>query len=91
MYKNKFHKKPKKEDFIIPGVPNGVRVPSGYIEVALRKFKKQTKEYEILIEYRDRQAYMKKSAKKRILKESAIEKCRREVQRQAEIDKDSCF
>ena len=91
MQKNRFYKKPKKEDFMIPGVPNGVRVPSGYLEVALRKFKKQTKEFEILAEHRDRQAYIKKSARKRILKESAIEKLRREVERQKIIDKDSCF
>jgi len=91
MQKNRFYKKPKKEDFIIPGVPNGVKVPPGYLEVALRKFKKQTKEFEILAEHRDRQAYIKKSARKRILKESAIEKLRRDVERQKIIDKDSCF
>ena len=91
MQKNKFHKRPKKDDFMIPGVPNGVKVPPGYFEAALRKFKKQTKEFEIIAEYRDRQAYIKKSAKKRVLKESAIEKERREVEKQKRIDKNSCF
>ena len=91
MQKNKFYKKPKKDDFIIPGCSNGVRVPPGHFEAALRKFKKQTKEFEILAEHRDRQAYIKKSAKKRILKESAIEKLRREVEKQKIADKNSCF
>ena len=91
MQKNKFYKKPKAEDFIIPGCPNGVKVPPGNFEAALRKFKKQTKEYGIISEYLDKQEHKKKSSKKRKLKEDAVERLRREVEKQKIIDKNSCF
>tara|TARA_R110000796_G_scaffold82592_1_gene180979 strand:- start:18906 stop:19181 length:276 start_codon:yes stop_codon:yes gene_type:complete len=91
MQKNKFYKKPKAEDFMIPGCPNGVRVPHGNIEAALRKFKKQVKEFGTVSEFTDKKAYIKKSAKKRIQKEEAIERLRREVVKQKILDKNSCF
>ena len=91
MHKNKFYRKPKKEDFTIPGCPTGVRVPNGNIEAALRKFKKQVKEFGIISDFADRRVHIKKSAKKRKQKEEAVERLRREVVKQKIIDKNSCF
>ena len=91
MQKNKFYKKPKAEDFIIPGCPRGIKVPPGNFEAALRKFKKQTKEAGIISDYMEKKEHVKKSFKKRKLKEDAIERLRREVEKQKIVDKNSCF
>lgn len=57
----------KRSDFIIPGVPGGVRVPgptSGDLEKALKIFKRQLKDSEKLDEFKERRYFEGKSAKR---------------------------
>jgi len=65
----------KKTDFIIPGIPNGVNVPgptTGDLEKALKIFKRQVKESEILTEFKDRMEYTKPAVARRKKKKDAV-------------------
>jgi len=57
----------KRSDFIIPGIPGGVKVPGptyGDLEKALKIFKRQIKDSEKLDEYKERRYFEGKSAKR---------------------------
>ena len=57
----------KRHEFVIPGVPSGVKVPGntpGDLEKALKIFKRQLKDTGKLEELRDRRYYEKPSAAK---------------------------
>ncbi len=57
----------KRHEFIIPGVPSGVKVPgtsAGDVEKALKIFKRQMKDSGTLEELRDRRYFIKESKKR---------------------------
>lgn len=59
--------KRSKKDFILPGAGlNGVKVPEGGLEQALRIFKKQIKEAGIIQDLKARKEYVKPATKKRL-------------------------
>ena len=65
----------KRHEFIIPGIPSGVKVPGsspGDIEKALKIFKRQMKDSGTMEELRDRRYYEKPSAKKTVKMEKAV-------------------
>lgn len=66
------NKKVRKEQMIVPGRFRAARVVNGNIEAALRFFKRQMKESEILQEVKDRREYIKPSARRRKQKDDAI-------------------
>lgn len=57
---------------IVPGRFRAAKVVNGNIEAALRFFKRQMKESEILQEVKDRREYIKPSARRRKQKDDAI-------------------
>ena len=59
---------------IVPGRFKAAKVVNGNIEAALRFFKRQVKESNVLQEVRDRQEFIKPSAVKRRQKQQAIRK-----------------
>jgi ribosomal protein S21 len=80
----------KRVDFVLPGVPSGVKVPgptSGDLEKALKVFKRQMKDNEKLDEYRARREYTKPAAKKRKKMDDAIRAEKRRVRLQKAWDK----
>ena len=76
----------KRHEFIMPGVPSGVKVPgTAYedVEKALKIFKRQIKDHGTMEELRDRKAYIKPSKLKTTKMENAVreqqkhEKCKK--------------
>ena len=59
---------------IVPGRFRAAKVVNGNIEAALRVFKRQIKDSDVLQEVRDRQEFIKPSAVKRRQKQQAIRK-----------------
>ena len=59
---------------IVPGRFKAAKVVNGNIEAALRFFKRQVKESNVLQEVRDRQEFIKPSAVKRRQKQQAVRK-----------------
>ena len=59
---------------IVPGRFRAAKVVNGNIEAALRFFKRQMKDSDVLQEVRDRQEFIKPSAVKRRQKQKAIRK-----------------
>ena len=59
---------------IVPGRFRAAKVVNGNIEAALRFFKRQMKDSDVLQEVRDRQEFIKPSAVKRRQKQQAIRK-----------------
>lgn len=59
---------------IVPGRFKAAKVVNGNIEAALRFFKRQVKDSNVLQEVRDRQEFIKPSAVKRKQKQQAIRK-----------------
>ena len=59
---------------IVPGRFKAAKVVNGNIEAALRFFKRQVKESNVLQEVRDRQEFIKPSAVKRRQKQQQSEK-----------------
>ena len=65
----------KRHEFIMPGVPSGVRVPGsspGDVEKALKIFKRQMKDSGTLEELRDRRYFIKESKKRVVKMEKAV-------------------
>ena len=80
----------KRVDFVIPGVPSGVKVPGpsyGDLEKALKVFKRQMKDSEKLDELRSRREYVKPSAKRRKKMDDAIRAEKRAVRLKKAWDK----
>ena len=59
---------------IVPGRFRAAKVVNGNIEAALRFFKRQMKDSDVLQEVRDRQEFIKPSAVKRKQKQQAVRK-----------------
>ena len=59
---------------IVPGRFKAAKVVNGNIEAALRFFKRQVKESNVLQEVRDRQEFIQPSAVKRRQKQQAVRK-----------------
>ena len=59
---------------IVPGRFRAAKVVNGNIEAALRFFKRQMKDSDVLQEVRDRQEFIKPSVVKRRQKQQAIRK-----------------
>ncbi len=83
---NYFKRLPRRKDeYFIPG---GVKVPKpNELEIAMRIFKRQLKEEGKLQELRDRRYFEKKSAKKRVAKDKAINLQKKETRRRLALDK----
>tara|TARA_R100000234_G_scaffold3253_1_gene2674 strand:- start:26350 stop:26691 length:342 start_codon:yes stop_codon:yes gene_type:complete len=83
---NYFKRLPRRKDeYFIPG---GVKVPrKEELEIAMRIFKRQLKEEGKLQELRDRRYFEKKSAKKRVEKDRAINMQKKETKRRIAHDK----
>ncbi len=83
---NYFKRLPRRKDeYFIPG---GVKVPQPReLEIALRIFKRQLKEEGKLQRLRDNRYFEKKSAKKRIIKDRAINLQQKDARRRIELDK----
>ena len=65
----------KRHEFIMPGVPSGVKVPGNSyedIEKALKIFKRQLKDHGTMEELRDRREYIKPSKLKTVKMEKAV-------------------
>ena len=67
-------KKVRKEQMIIPGRYKAAKVVNGNIEAALKFWKRQMKESDVLQELKDRKEFIKPSAVKRKQKMDAIRK-----------------
>ena len=77
----------KRSDFIIKGIPNGVKVPGpshGDLEKALKIFKRQQKDAGTIDELKDRQYFVKPSYKRMKKMEKAKALQRRETKREIE-------
>jgi len=73
--KNFKPKRYSRQDFYVKGNPSAVAVPDskpGTLEKALRYFKRQQKDSDVMAKYRDNTEYTKPSAKRRVQKEEAI-------------------
>jgi small subunit ribosomal protein S21 len=68
----KRYKKVRREQMIIPGKFKAAKVINGNIEAALKFFKRQVKESNVLQELKDRKEFIKPSAVKRKQKMDAI-------------------
>jgi ribosomal protein S21 len=66
------NRKVRKEQMMIPGRFRAAKVVNGNIEAALKFFKRQMKESEILDELKDRKEFIKPSARKRKKMDDAI-------------------
>jgi len=71
---NKRYKKVRKEQMIVPGRFKAAKVINGNIEAALKFWKRQVKESNVLQEVKDRKEFIKPSAIKRKQKMDAIRK-----------------
>ena len=70
-----FTKKLGRHEFYLEGCPDGVKVPdptTGTLERALKYLKRQMKDSEVLMKYRDKKEYIKPSMRRRIKKEDAV-------------------
>jgi len=67
-------KKVRKEAMIVPGRFKAAKVVNGNLEAALRFFKRQVKDSNVLQEVRDRQEFIKPSAVRRRQKQQAVRK-----------------
>ena len=65
-------KKVRKEAMIIPGKFKAAKVVNGNLEAALRFWKRQVKDSNVLQEVKDRREYIKPSARRRKQKQDAI-------------------
>ncbi len=83
---NYFKRLPRRKDeYFIPG---GVRIPQPKeLEIALRIFKRQLKEEGKLQQLRDNRYFEKKSAKKRVTKDRAINLQKKETRRRLSQDR----
>jgi len=72
LYMQKRYKKVRREQMIIPGKFKAAKVINGNIEAALKFFKRQVKESNVLQELKDRKEFIKPSAVKRKQKMDAI-------------------
>tara|TARA_Y100000589_G_scaffold306246_1_gene320801 strand:- start:307 stop:555 length:249 start_codon:yes stop_codon:yes gene_type:complete len=70
----KRYKKVRREQMIIPGRFKAAKVINGNIEAALKFWKRQVKESNVLQEVKDRKEFIKPSAVKRKQKMDAIRK-----------------
>ena len=75
----KFQKRKRwsRQDFYLPGIPSGVKVPDesqGALEKSLRYLKRQMKDADTINKLREKKEYTKPSAKKRKLKQDAVRK-----------------
>tara|TARA_Y100001972_G_scaffold117726_1_gene157049 strand:- start:597 stop:845 length:249 start_codon:yes stop_codon:yes gene_type:complete len=70
----KRYKKVRREQMIIPGRFKAAKVVNGNIEAALKFWKRQVKESNVLQEVKDRKEFIKPSAVKRKQKMDAIRK-----------------
>jgi|TARA_A200000159_G_scaffold55317_1_gene51124 ribosomal protein S21 len=70
----KRYKKVRREQMIIPGKFKAAKVINGNIEAALKFWKRQVKESNVLQELKDRKEFIKPSAVKRKQKMDAIRK-----------------
>lgn len=80
----------KRSDFIIPGVPGGVKVPGstpGDLEKALKIFKRQIKDSGKLDEYKERRYFEGNSAKRVKKMDYAKAMQKRETAKQKRHDK----
>jgi len=71
---NKRYKKVRREQMIVPGKFKAAKVINGNIEAALKFWKRQVKESNVLQEVKDRKEFIKPSAVKRKQKMDAIRK-----------------
>tara|TARA_A100001391_G_scaffold70217_1_gene44871 strand:+ start:407 stop:655 length:249 start_codon:yes stop_codon:yes gene_type:complete len=71
---SKRFKKVRREQMIIPGRFRAAKVVNGNIEAALKFWKRQMKESDVLQELKDRKEFIKPSAVKRKQKMDAIRK-----------------
>ncbi len=71
---NKRYKKVRKEQMIVPGRFKAAKVINGNSEAALKFWKRQVKESNVLQEVKDRKEFIKPSAVKRKQKMDAIRK-----------------
>ena len=81
----------KRVDFVIPGVPSGVKVPgttTGDLEKSLKILKRQVKDMGVFEELRDRREFEKKSAKKRKQMNRAIRSLQKMRRMEAMNEKD---
>lgn len=65
-------KKVRKEAMIVPGKFKAAKVVNGNLEAALRFWKRQVKDSNVLQEVKDRREYIKPSARRRKQKQDAI-------------------
>ena len=66
--KSPFKKRHTRADFYIPGNPDGVAVPDsspGTLEKAMKYLKRQMKDSEVLLKYKEKAHYEKKSQKRK--------------------------
>jgi len=69
---NKRYKKVRREQMIVPGKFKAAKVINGNIEAALKFWKRQVKDSNVLQEVKDRKEFIKPSAIKRKQKMDAI-------------------
>ena len=84
----------KRSDFIIKGIPNGVKVPGpshGDLEKALKIFKRQQKDAGTIDELKDRQYFVKPSYKRMKKMEKAKALQRRETIRENKYWEKFCW
>ena len=66
--KSPFKKRHTRADFYLPGNPDGVKVPDsspGTLEKAMKYLKRQMKDSEVLLKYKEKAYYEKKSQKRK--------------------------
>ncbi len=83
----------KRHDFIIPGIPSGVKVPgttTGDLEKSLKILKRQVKDIGVFEELRDRREFEKKSAKKRKQMNRAI-RSQQKMRRMEKMNEKECW
>ena len=67
--KRKFKKRWSRQDFHVPGCPQGVKIPdssNGALEKGLRYLKRQMRDSDIIGRFKSKQEYIKPSRKRRI-------------------------
>ena len=75
--KKAFRKRYSRQDFYLPGVPTGVKIPDSSeasLEKGLRYFKRQLKDAGTIMDLKSRREYVKPTTKRRKLKKDAIRK-----------------
>ena len=73
--KSSFKKRHTRADFYLAGNPDGVKVPDsspGTLEKAMKYLKRQMKDSEVLLKYKEKAYYEKKSQKRKVKMERAV-------------------